>query len=212
MVSMKNMFLKSCFWGIALIHFGTLSANEQVLIEDKALFKIKDLVFFETDYKNFLNRVREFVCIYPDQSFLDLVELSKAQLSYKGFDSGNSVDQKLVKLLKLIIFSKSQKVAIQSEVKSLMEKAARMNKCTKDGKIDMRHLDLMRGEIYLRARFNLDTFWLTQEETDRLVKSNPKVNKELLVKKEKENKMKQAMQIFIVSLDRQIGHSFFNLE
>ena len=103
--------IKSLFIFIFLFFVGInfSSAEEKVLISDKALFKVKNKVYFKSDMRRFLTKLALFKCIKPNSILLKSIGINKLSRTKKW---SKQLLFKIILLKKLEFSIKKQEISV----------------------------------------------------------------------------------------------------
>lgn len=193
-------------------------ANEKILFEDHALYRVENEVVLHSDLKEIYKNIRLLGCLLPHSPLLNFFEWDEATLEnisvIKERDFSTPKEKlffnSMITLKKLSLFIGRQQFF---KAESYLLKY-RKSKCRK------KHKDINEAEIgqlmvvdsYVEERFFRKNTLFEKVELDKLRKRYPQKSRNVLKKmflKEDHERRSESLQLFIKSLNRKISHQPF---
>jgi len=203
------------------------TSDKNIILKDVAIWKIGTEIYFHSDIVHLLSELKRYQCLNPDNNLFLLLDLKYSDITklqklmghtFKDLVPGEKFKnwprlqhspeliKKLNSLMLLLMlgdYTLSQKIIVNSHVLHLLEKAITVNHCV-GGKVLGDIIEkLLRVEVFLRARFHRDSFWVSPEE---LASQKKNSEKKILEIDHKEKKAQEARRVFLESLPKQMNH------
>lgn len=204
----------------------TICAQEQV---DFFPFKVKDEVYTASELLVNIDHFKYLECIF----FEDAISLKFLPVHTYNIDKMKELSKKfsqnlktempgelkqlfetLVTYIKLKNYIDSQQFKIDKELKQILLKSDKQNKCNAFGFSQANQItpwfeDLVKVEMYFKTRFRDNSFVISSTEISNEMAKNSSLTKESAYKKLLNIKRGQAIEVFLISISKQITHEFF---
>lgn len=138
---------------------------DKVLAEDKFIFNVAGEVYSLLDIKNLIEEIKSLSCYYPNSLLVQLFKNEAQSFKAGYFNINNNLSKKakeyiieLLKLTKLIVYSKSEKVEVNPSLKKYFYLSAVRLDCSLKTFDKLKNYnpyakEIIRLEVFLRSRF-----------------------------------------------------------
>jgi hypothetical protein len=206
------LFLWSCF------RVSLSGQTAEVLLEDKALFKVQNQIYFFSEVVTILKGIEAYRCFNPDSALLKAVKLDKISLPQIPPLTFNKVlDQqemvilgRVVDLIKIKDFALSEGLSTtdaQVSPSAPLVAEGLKNGCQLGEVLSLSSLELyLRGERPFAERVQASSFWVSEKELKGVLQRGPEIPVKVAQEAIKEKKMRETEAFFVGSLLRQVSH------
>lgn len=140
------------------------SDERKVLFQDKYVFKISNEIFSLNNLENYFEELHNLKCYYPDSL---LVRVFSDEMNSKHRNDFKMVEEfsdkqkayfvRLINFGKLLVYSRSHNVKVNSALEKYFHSITIKNKCSKSSfngsKFNPTAKELVRLEVFVRSRF-----------------------------------------------------------
>jgi hypothetical protein len=206
---------------VAILSTGAFAQKKDlgtIVHGDKIVFKIKNELYFASEFEHIREIAKGFQCLYPDSTLLKITNIGKNDLTSVEagkLDSkeGLAILNKMIMLLKVVDYVSRQKVVLPDDLWKNLLKRGGQKGCWRPVRnfktIPAVLKGLVRGELFLNARFSKSAFLVTPREIEQMKKEFPRSSLKGLERRILMLKVEEGLKVFKKSLDQQIHHELF---
>lgn len=192
---------------------------------DRSILRVANSIYFHSELKSMQRVLSYYKCGYDSSILIKLFGLQGKALRTIGnglelVENPNITEKErakfeqqtlqLIHLLRLREFVKTQNSQVSSRLVPLVLRSIEVRGCAGPLSSELKEIigEIMKIEVFLRSRFNNESFWVTQTEIDRENDKNLGLSKKETEQALKLAKMKKAFELFIQTLIRQFPIKF----
>lgn len=213
------------FFFLNILIFSVSLSAQAVAVSHKnwLIFKVSDQIYFFNDLETIYNDLNSYSCAMPDSIIFNVINLSLKNEEADRFKKASEmikekapfeptmieIWKELKTLLKIENYSNTQKVVVADGLDKQVLSLSKGSECNLSAKQLPMINRFLKLEVFLKSRFNPKSVWITDDELKHLKTINPKASTSEIKEKELQRKIKESIEMFIKTLERQIPHEDF---